>query len=515
MFKKHAWFFVIFAFAVIVFAAATCTSPQSGVDQGQGNTTGDGDGGDDDGGDSDTGDGDSSGGGNYTDTNDTTNIGGGTQTRTTELTGLVMPGDLEYLGAFRLPGGEDRPLTFGYGGSAMTYYPGGDAGGAADGFSGSLFISGHERLPYGELPDGNQVAEVSIPVPSTNLQTLPTAEFVQTFHDVSGGLFLAYDELPRMSMVYMSHPSTGPKIHLTFGEHFHEDEVSMRPTHGYFDPDMEHPNTQGAWYIGNQSLYTTNEYLFEIPSDWANTYTEGRNIATGRYRQGGWSGQGPALFAYAPWYESSLVPDGRLHEKTLLLYNTVYEGELTGDLNNYQHVDYWSGGAWLTTSSKATVIFVGTKSSGAYYWYGYGHADGPNRPCLADDLDFVGCRNADGTRCADNLFARCDEADHITDKGWWGSNFDAQIIFYDPANFASVAHGTMNANEPQPYAVLDIDEHLILPNLAADIAFSNGSGDQRVNRVRAVAYDRANNLLYILEPFADGIKPVVHVWRVN
>jgi hypothetical protein len=29
-----------------------------------------------------------------------------------------------------------------------------------------------------------------------------------------------------------------------------------------------------------------------------------------------------------------------------------------------------------------------------------------------------------------------------------------------------------------------------------------------------VAYDRGNGLLYVLELFADGAKPVVHVWRV-
>jgi len=38
---------------------------------------------------------------------------------------------------------------------------------------------------------------------------------------------------------------------------------------------------------------------------------------------------------------------------------------------------------------------------------------------------------------------------------------------------------------------------------------------QRRNRIGDVAYDRANGLLYILELFADGAKPVVHVWRVN
>ena len=43
--------------------------------------------------------------------------------------------DIEYLGAFRLPGGDEPPLTFAYGGNAMTFNPDNN----------SLFISGHDR----------------------------------------------------------------------------------------------------------------------------------------------------------------------------------------------------------------------------------------------------------------------------------------------------------------------------------------------------------------------------------
>ncbi len=99
---------------------------------------------------------------------------------------VTTPADLEYLGAFRLPGGKDRPQTFAYGGNAMTFNPNGDPAGAADGFPGSFFISGHDRMPYGDLPDGGQIAEVSIPAPSPSrsLADLPQAEFLQNFQDV-------------------------------------------------------------------------------------------------------------------------------------------------------------------------------------------------------------------------------------------------------------------------------------------------------------------------------------------
>jgi hypothetical protein len=42
-----------------------------------------------------------------------------------------------------------------------------------------------------------------------------------------------------------------------------------------------------------------------------------------------------------------------------------------------------------------------------------------------------------------------------------------------------------------------------------------GWGEQRRYRIGPAAYDRANGLLYVLELYADGAKPVVHVWRVE
>ena len=42
-----------------------------------------------------------------------------------------------------------------------------------------------------------------------------------------------------------------------------------------------------------------------------------------------------------------------------------------------------------------------------------------------------------------------------------------------------------------------------------------GWGDQRRYRIGAVAYDRENALLYVLEMQADESKPVVHVWRID
>ena len=157
---------------------------------------------------------------------------------------VVQPADLEYLGAFRLPGGDEPPKTFAYGGNAMTFNPDGDASGGSDGFPGSLFITGHDRIAYGELPDGDQVAEVNIPVPviSRNIEDLNTAEFIQDFANVAAGHFVEFQEIPKVGMQYLNRPETGPKIHIAWGEHLQRYEF---PSHGWFSPTLSTPDFKG------------------------------------------------------------------------------------------------------------------------------------------------------------------------------------------------------------------------------------------------------------------------------
>ncbi|MFZ5821116.1 MAG: hypothetical protein ACOYYJ_14575 [Chloroflexota bacterium] len=433
----------------------------------------------------------------------------------------VTAADFEYLGAFRLPGGDQPPQTFAYGGNAMTFNPDGNPGGAADGFPGSLFITGHDRQPYGGLPDGGQVAEVSIPAPilSRNVEDLNTAEFVQDFANLFERRFVEFQEIPKVGMQYLNRPETGPKIHVAWGEHLQRDEF---PSHGWFSPTLSAPDFQGEWFIGNVNMYSVNAYMFEIPAAWADAYTGGRYLATGRMRDGGQGGFGPTIFAYRPWNaDGSPAPSGtRLEQVTLLLYENAYNSEdIVRAMNGYQHPDMWEGGAWLTTpSGKQAVLFAGTKSNGEKYWYGYVNADGPQYACVdAEVADFVTCRMADGTACPQQDFSGCcDEPSGgcATNRGWWSTRFDAQFILYDPNQLAQVAAGQLEAWQPQPYAVIDIDEHLYLNPPEWEL-IELGWGDQRRARIGDVSYDRANGLLYVLELYGDGAKPMVHVWRIK
>ncbi len=426
-------------------------------------------------------------------------------------TDLVQPADLIYRGAFRLPGGEDPPRTFAYGGNGMTFNPDG----------GTLFITGHDRIAYGGLPDGSQVTEVSIPTPlvSRRVEDLPSATFIQDFHDVTAGYFTEMEEIPKIGIQYLNHPATGPLIHLCWGQHLQPEDA---PSHAWFSADLAAPNLQGVWFIGHQNLYSTNGYLFDIPAAWADAHAEGRPLATGRMRDGGQGGMGPTLFAYRPWQPDGSAPPSGTHlpETTLLLYENAYASdEIVRCMDGYQHPDEWQGGAWITTpSGKTAVLFAGTKSTGTKYWYGYIHPDGPDLPCVdAHVTDFVTCRTADGAPCPAEDFGGCcdDEGGTcVSNRGWWTTRFDAQLILYDPADLARVAAGEIESWEPQPYAVLDVDEHLYLAPPVWD-EIEVGWGDQRRARLGAAAYDRENGFLYVLELYADGAKPVIHVWQVE
>jgi len=426
---------------------------------------------------------------------------------------LIQPDDLTYMGAFRLPDraeGAPDEESWEYGGQALAYYPDGDPSGAGDGYPGSLFGAGHNVYNY--------VSEISIPAPSTsrNIEELTTAATLQSFHDIRGGLFDSFNEIPRVGLEYLPAQSgqSSAKLYLAWGQHFQDDISVNIPSHAWCELNLSSPHTQGAWWIGYESLYSVNGYLFSIPKAWADTHAGGMMLATGRFRDGGWSGMGPTLYACAPWLEGNPpAPGSHLTIRTLLRYSHTRGDDTTNfRLNNYQHSDEWEGGAWLSTSDGRTaVVFVGNKGSG-YYWYGFFSPHGDGMPCVEQDLTMPGCYNSDGTECPPELTGYC-EGNVPESRGWWSSRFDAQMLFYSPQDFAAVAAGTMQPYEPQPYATLDIDEHLFL-NATVE-PYMLGSGDQRRYRIGSMGYDRDRGYLYVLELFADESKPVVHVWRIQ
>jgi hypothetical protein len=385
-------------------------------------------------------------------------------------TDLIRPADLVYRGAFRMPAGTSDMKSWQWGGHAMTYYPLGEPAGAADGYPGSIFGAGHGWQ--------HQVSEFSIPVPKIssgkNRGELNTAATLQAFRDILGVSNL---EIPRTGLEYLPKQGsqTSAKLYFCWGYHMQDEQPDL--THGCCELNLANPEIQKGWFLADQPFHirnmSANDYLFEIPANWAEAHVPGMRLATGRFRDGGWSGQGPSIFAIGPWNQGYPPASGTALQNTpLLLYTSTYdytEGDNNYTIDNYHHSDEWTGGAWLTAGDKAAVIFAGTKGTGEC-WYG-----NQNGPCL-----------------------------DCEDRGWWSTGFKGQIIFYKPADLAEVAAGNMAPYEPQPYAALDIDEYLY-----------NVKSTQQKEHVNAICFDRARGLLYIFENLADGDKPLVHVWKIE
>ena len=402
--------------------------------------------------------------------------GEGGQDDQTGASQRLKPSDLTYRGAFRLPEGSGGS-NWEWSGDAMAYYPDGESSGSADGYPGSIFGVGHDWQKH--------VSEISIPPPvisaNENVNDLNTAITLQEFRDVRAGVgsLDALQEMPRVGMECLppQGSQTSGKLYLSWGAHFQEEQERVA-SHMWCDLDLS--NSRGAWWIGNYSLYSVNDYMFEIPQAWAAANTPGIRLSTGRFRDGGWGGQGPALFACGPWNQGNPpAPDSVLQATPLLLYSSTATDEPPyHTVDNYHHADEWSGGAWVTGVNGTAVVFVGTKGTGGC-WYGL-----PDGTVWPDEPPFP--------------------EDPLGERGWWSSGFVGQMIFYDPDDLAAVARGAMQPYEPQPYATLDIDEHL----------YGVTAGQQK-SHVAAACFDRTGGYLYLFEPRADGDKCIVHVWAVG
>jgi hypothetical protein len=389
----------------------------------------------------------------------------------------LRPDDLEYLGAFRLPEGSND-TNWEYSGHALAYYPDGDAAVPDDGFPGSLFGTGHNWH--------QQISEIDVPVPviskTKNLDELNTARTLQPFYDIRGALNPGELELPCAGMEYL--PPLGAqqtgKLYFCWGQHY---QFQRCVSHGWCEVDLENPRTAGGWYIGQRSNYSTNDYLFEIPAIWAERHAGGKRLATGRFRDGGWSGMGPALFAIGPHLAGNPPPPGATLEETPLLLYTSSE-DFSGaphTMRDYHHSDEWSGGAWLTAGDESAVVFVGTKGVGEC-WYGFS-----NGVVWPDEAPYPPVPDPPHDQ-----------------RGWWSTAFRGEFIFYDPAELAAVAEGNAEPSAPQPYAVLEVDEHLF-----------HVKSSRQWFHLGAAAFDRTRRRLFVLEPLADLDKSIIHVWQLK
>ena len=395
----------------------------------------------------------------------------------------IEPEFFVYQGAFRLPEGSNGS-DWNFSATAMTFIPGGDPSGPDDGFPGSIIACGHDQQMM--------LSEILIPVPvispEKNPEDLNTAETLQPFYDIRTAAYSFIDpyNIPVLGIEYLPEATdlSAGKLHFCWGQHIQYGE----PSHGFCQTTLDQPQTAGPWHLGNHNNYTTNDYLFEVDPVWADAYAPGQRLATGRFREGVWSGYGPALYVYAP---DSLESNGTLEAITpLLLYgeDDPALGEIVVSeemrMDEYHLADDWSGGAWLSAYEYSAVIFAGTKGLGNG-WYGFSDGtvwpyEGPYPPVPPVPHD---------------------------SRGYWADSIGAEILFYDPEDLGRVTNGTMQPYEPQPYAALDLVPYLYNPG------YDYWRGKRHL--LGACCFDRENGIVYLAERIADEDKSLIHVWRIE
>ena len=398
---------------------------------------------------------------------------------------LIMPGNFEYKGYFRLPG-PSGGSDWDYSGHGLTYFPDGDPGSDGDGYPGSLFGFGHDHQLF--------VSEISIPEPVIGgaLSEANSARTLQPFSNLAKGIFSAEEmTIPRAGLAYLGEPE--PRLYFAFGQHIQDFE----PSHGWASLNLKNPAPEGAWIFNGYTNYVTNDYLFTVPSEWALAIGSDPLIASGRAREGLWSGRGPGLFAYQPGDINNPPSAGFVLNSIypLLLYGEQNSGQPdlisspNQEVSDYHEADHWWGGAWLTSNGSAAVVLAGTKALGEE-WYGFANG-------VVWEHD-----------CAESKPPTCPDVPDwpYDNRGFWAENYQAQLIFFDPGQLISVARGEINSWEPQPYAILVLDDYLLVPFLNND--------EYKRDLVGAAAYDRVNGFFYLVERLADEYRSVIHVWKI-
>jgi hypothetical protein len=392
----------------------------------------------------------------------------------------IDPIGFQYLGAISMS------ESFAYGGEAIAYRADGDSTGVADGFPGSLFITDLNQ------PDHGFVGEVNIPLPvvssAQNPSDLSEPSILNAPVNIRPTNVNSWDfvDIWRAGLEYL--PSQ-KRLYSSWSYHY----AVMGTKHAsisYCDAqNLSAATKQGAWFVGNPTEppndAMNNDYLFSIPTSWANPNTSGRDLIVGRFRDGGLSGLGPTMYAFQSIQTSPPPENSVLSFTTLLQYGPV-EGTddytFPNSIVGYRHSDAWRDALWLSAENQNAVLVIGDKALG-FHWYGYQGERMVHDWVIADvpHPDFVET-DPDG-------------------KGWRANNYQPMAIFYKPDDLTKAANGTLAPYEPQPYAAIRFNKDLFW-------------GPRQ--EIVSAAYDEQNRILYASEfcPNLDG-RILIHAWKIN
>lgn len=377
---------------------------------------------------------------------------------------LVQFSDLQYLGAFRVPGN----VNIDYGGKSLGYNPGSSS-------PGTLFISCLDQTP-------TRIAEVSIPTPvnSSNLNNLNTATLLQSCANPTAGGTVANvgDTIGGMMIL-------GGKLYTSIYTFY--DATASQNAWLFVKPNtnLSQANAVGAYTIDNSphSAGFLNGWMAPIPNEWQ-TALHG-TVASGNCCLSiiDRTSRGPAAFAWDP---ARLTSVGTTVSATPLLYypsNHPTLGQWSGLPPNNTTIfwnnsgnGYRSGG--VIPNGVRSILFFGSQGVGPFC-YGTGGASGGN--CY-DPVD--------------------------SDKGNHGYPYQYQIMAYDLNDLAAVASGTKQPYTVLPYAVWPLTSGLV-------------GVDGKSNRnAGGAVYDPTLKRIYFSAPSTDHVQPysslpLIHVFQVN
>lgn len=388
---------------------------------------------------------------------------------------LLSQEDFEYLGAFRLPRQGNNGTDFTWGGWAMGLRVDGDPGGAADGFSGSLFIVGHD---YQQM-----VAEVDIPIPrdpaQVGVSALNTARYLQPFTDITAGIARSLDQgngYKINGLAYLplqGNQSGGGKLYWTARPYYNV-SFENHASHGMSSADFGNLDVKGPWRLGGEHPLRTAGYILEIPRSFADAFLGGKILASGLFTHQGIAGTsaGPAMYAYAPWLDdpAGVAPSsGTLLSVTPLVFYPCNPNGFGCDSTflRYRDTDGWNAASWISTPRKHGIVVVGQRAGSARY-------GGPQ------------------------------PGDCSPYQGYHGDPYEPSFVFYSPRDLEEVVAGRKNPSDVQPYAEWNPRQFFVA---TCEWEFS-GAG-----------FDPATRLFYVLHRQADtvggGPQPLVHVFRVR
>lgn len=312
---------------------------------------------------------------------------------------LVQQSDLQYMGAFRLPGGDFGGSSFAYGGTAAAYNPAND----------SLYIVGHDHQ--------QMVAEVKIPqiVNSSALAALKTATVLQPFSDASdgkmysvkpgetikiGGLLVYNGKL--FGTAYVYYDATGSQINSHFSS-----QLSLQG------------GSQGMFRVGTVGAGFVSGYMASIPTDWQAAF--GAPALTGNCcipivtR----TSFGPAIFAFDPLKLGQADPTPAAPLVYYTASNPLAAWDSTGNLFNGTTQIH----GVVFPNGTRSVLFFGTHGVGPFC-YGTG--------------------GSSGGKCND-------PAD--SDQGNHAYPYQSQIWAYDVNQLLATKNGQIQPWAVQPYGV--------------------------------------------------------------